>query len=101
LLGGDEMGRTQAATTNAYCQTTRISWFDWKLDERRRRLFDFTRQLITLRRRHPVLQRGAFSRRLHLGIGLQRLGVVAARRRRDEPARLAKGLDLQLVSCSG
>jgi 4-alpha-glucanotransferase len=60
LLGGDEMGRSQAGNNNAYCQDNAISWFDWKLDERRRRLFDFTRQLIALRRRHPVLQRRRF-----------------------------------------
>jgi glycogen operon protein len=60
LLGGDEMGRSQRGNNNAYCQDNEISWLDWKLDDRRRQLFDFTRRLIALRRRHPVLQRRRF-----------------------------------------
>jgi isoamylase len=60
LLGGDEMGRTQRGNNNAYCQDNEISWVDWKLDDRRRELLDFTRRLIALRRRHPVLQRRRF-----------------------------------------
>ena len=34
LLGGDELGRTQAGNNNAYCQDNEISWFDWELGER-------------------------------------------------------------------
>jgi glycogen operon protein len=60
LLGGDEMGRTQRGNNNAYCQDNEISWFDWTLDERRRRLLDFTRRLIKLRQHHPALQRQRF-----------------------------------------
>ncbi|HKO93151.1 MAG TPA: 4-alpha-glucanotransferase, partial [Polyangiaceae bacterium] len=60
LLGGDEMGRTQRGNNNAYCQDNELSWFDWKLDERRRRLLEGTRRLIALRRRHPVLQHTRF-----------------------------------------
>ncbi len=60
LLGGDEMGRTQRGNNNGYCQDNEISWFDWKLDARRKSLVEFTRQLIQLRRRHPVLQRRRF-----------------------------------------
>jgi isoamylase len=60
LLGGDEMGRTQSGNNNAYCQDNELSWFDWKLDARRRSLVEFTRQLIQLRRRHGVLQRRRF-----------------------------------------
>ena len=56
LLGGDEMGRTQRGNNNAYCQDNELSWLDWNLDERRRELLDFTRRLIALRQRHPVLQ---------------------------------------------
>src|SRR5215204_3037609 len=35
LCGGDEIGRTQRGNNNAYCQDNEISWFDWKLDQRR------------------------------------------------------------------
>ena len=34
LLGGDELGRTQAGNNNAYCQDSELSWYDW--DRRRR-----------------------------------------------------------------
>ncbi|HEY3594630.1 MAG TPA: 4-alpha-glucanotransferase, partial [Polyangiaceae bacterium] len=60
LVAGDEMGRTQGGNNNAYCQDNEISWVDWKLDDRRRRLLEFTRKLIALRHRMPVLQRRRF-----------------------------------------
>jgi glycogen operon protein len=60
LCGGDEIGRTQQGNNNAYCQDNEVSWFDWKLDRRRRDLLGFTRLLIELRRRHPVLRRRQF-----------------------------------------
>ncbi|OGB98457.1 MAG: glycogen debranching enzyme GlgX [candidate division NC10 bacterium RIFCSPLOWO2_12_FULL_66_18] len=67
LCGGDEIGRTQQGNNNAYCQDNETSWFDWKLDKRRRDLLAFTRFLIELRRRHPVLRRRQFfyGRRIH------------------------------------
>ncbi|MBI4839471.1 MAG: hypothetical protein HY803_00035 [candidate division NC10 bacterium] len=60
LCGGDEIGRTQQGNNNGYCQDNEISWFDWKLDRRRRDLLVFTRSLIEVRRRHPVLRRRQF-----------------------------------------
>ncbi len=60
LCGGDEIGRTQRGNNNAYCQDNEISWFDWKLDKRRRDLLTFARFLLALRHRHPVLRRRQF-----------------------------------------
>jgi isoamylase len=60
LVAGDEMGRTQGGNNNAYCQDNEISWIDWKLDERRRSLLEFTRRLLRLKRSQPVLQRRRF-----------------------------------------
>jgi isoamylase len=60
LCGGDEIGRTQHGNDNAYCQDNETSWFNWSLDERARRLLDFTRKLIRLRRAHPEFQRRKF-----------------------------------------
>ena len=67
VCGGDEISRTQRGNNNAYCQDNEISWFDWKLDGRRRDLLAFTRFLIRLRRRHPVFRRRQFffGRRIH------------------------------------
>jgi isoamylase len=60
LVAGDEMGRTQNGNNNTYCQDNEINWIDWDLDEKRKELLEFTRQLITLRRTHPILRRGRF-----------------------------------------
>ena len=55
LLGGDEIGRTQAGNNNAYCQDNEISWFDWKNADKE--LLEFTRGLIGFHKRHPVFRR--------------------------------------------
>ena len=48
LLGGDEIGRTQRGSNNAWCQDNELSWFDWNsCDEE---LLAFARRLIELRR---------------------------------------------------
>jgi isoamylase len=60
LLAGDECGHTQKGNNNAYCQDNEISWFDWKLDERREALLKYTRDVIELFHRHPVLRRRHF-----------------------------------------
>ncbi|MGH2571849.1 MAG: glycogen debranching protein GlgX [bacterium] len=55
LLCGDEIGRTQRANNNAYCQDSEISWLDWaSADEE---LLEFVRRLVHFRREHPVFQR--------------------------------------------
>jgi glycogen operon protein len=58
LLGGDEIGRTQQGNNNAYCQDSDITWFDWSQPDRE--LLAFTKQLISLRREHPVFRRSRF-----------------------------------------
>jgi glycogen operon protein len=58
LLGGDEIGRTQRGSNNAWCQDNEISWFDW--DSCDEELLAFVRQLIELRRDHPVFRRTKF-----------------------------------------
>ncbi len=60
LLGGDELGRTQGGNNNGWCQDSEISWYDWDLGPEQRALLEFTRDLIKLRRDHPVFHRSAF-----------------------------------------
>jgi isoamylase len=60
LLGGDEFGRTQYGNNNAWCQDNDISWYGWEHGDWQRRLLDFTRRLIALRREHPVFRRSRF-----------------------------------------
>jgi len=57
ILAGDERGRTQRGNNNAYCQDCEISWVDWSDNSAAARLVDFTRQLIDLRHRYPILRR--------------------------------------------
>jgi isoamylase len=60
LLGGDEFGRTQHGSNNAWCQDNEISWFDWSLLEENAELHEFVKKLIVLRRSHPVFRRRQF-----------------------------------------
>ena len=54
LLGGDEIGRTQAGNNNAYCQDNEISWHDWEQADTE--LLEFARRALELRRDHPALR---------------------------------------------
>jgi glycogen operon protein len=57
LLAGDEFARTQRGNNNAYCQDNEISWVDWNYGERGERLIAFTRDVIGLRHKFPILRR--------------------------------------------
>jgi len=59
INGGDELGRTQGGNNNAYCQDNEISWFDWSALDKD--LLAFTREVIAIRRRHPVLRRRRYA----------------------------------------
>jgi isoamylase len=67
ILAGDERCRTQLGNNNAYCQDNEISYVNWSLDDRSREMLEFTRRLVDIRSRHPVLQRRRFflGRRVH------------------------------------
>jgi isoamylase len=60
LAGGDEVARSQRGNNNAYCQDNELTWYDWNLDPPRRRLMEFTANLIQMRRNHPNLHRRKF-----------------------------------------
>jgi glycogen operon protein len=60
LLAGDEMGRTQQGSNNAYCQDSPLSWVDWENAAEYADLADFTATLSALRRAHPVFRRRRF-----------------------------------------
>jgi len=60
ILGGDELGRTQNGNNNAYCQDNETSWLNWEIDEPAQALLDFTRELIEIMQRYPVLRRRHF-----------------------------------------
>ena len=60
ICGGDELGHTQNGNNNAYCQDNDITWFDWDLDEPRRKFLDFVAKLVHIRPAQPVFQRRRF-----------------------------------------
>ena len=60
INGGDEVARSQRGNNNCYCQDNGLTWFNWKFDERRKRLLDFTCKLVQLRLAHPNLHRRRF-----------------------------------------
>lgn len=69
LLAGDELSRTQKGNNNAYCQDNEISWINW--DKADKKMLDFTRKLIHLRKVHPIFRR----RRWFKGQPIKGLGV--------------------------
>ena len=60
LLSGDEMDRTQLGNNNPYNQDNEVSWLDWRRQDDE--LAGFVRELIALRRAHPVFRRRRFLR---------------------------------------
>jgi glycogen operon protein len=61
LLAGDEVGHSQLGNNNAYAQDNAVTWLDWSaIDQRGQALLEFTRRMIALRMRHPILQRDRF-----------------------------------------
>ena len=60
LLAGDEFANTQWGNNNAYCQDNEISWLDWSELEKNKDLFEYVKELIVLRMKHPVLRENSF-----------------------------------------
>lgn len=50
LSMGDELRRTSHGNNNAYCQNNELSWFDWSRRKAHAETFEFTRNLISLRK---------------------------------------------------
>lgn len=56
IFMGDEFGNSQKGNNNPYCQDNLCTWLDWRDLERNREIYDFWRQMVELRRNHPVLR---------------------------------------------
>lgn len=56
---GDEFGNSQKGNNNPYCQDNDIAWLNWKNAETNSWLLLFVRNLIKLRREHPVFHQPA------------------------------------------
>jgi glycogen operon protein len=64
---GDECGRTQYGNNNVYCQDNKLAWFNWEWNENQRKLFEFTRKLIAIRKSQPVTHKRRYfkGRKIH------------------------------------
>lgn len=62
LHSGDEFGHTKGGNNNTYCQDNELSWINWDFNGSRKKLLEFTKFVIKLRREHPVLRRRNFFR---------------------------------------
>jgi glycogen operon protein len=60
ILAGDEMLRTQRGNNNAWCQDNDLSWVDWTLKDKNAGFVRFVRELIWVRRKHPVFRRRTY-----------------------------------------
>lgn len=60
LLAGDELGRSQRGNNNAYCQDNELSWLRWDIGEAEQSFLDFFKEVIALRGRGSVFQKGDF-----------------------------------------
>lgn len=59
LLGGDEYGHTRYGNNNAWCQDNELNWHQWQLTHHN--FFKrFTQELIKMRKRISLLQKGKF-----------------------------------------
>lgn len=55
LLAGDEFGNTANGNNNPYCQDNAVSWLNWKHNAGQSGLQKFVKELIALRKTHPIL----------------------------------------------
>lgn len=60
LLAGDELFRSQHGNNNVWCQDNELGYINWNLLPTQAGTVRFVRNLLSLRRRHPNLQRRTF-----------------------------------------
>jgi len=60
ITAGDEFLFTKNGNNNTYCQDNELSWIDWGLLEKNKGMFRFTKEMIALRKAHPVLHDNRF-----------------------------------------
>ncbi len=55
IFMGDEFGNSQRGNNNPYCQDNRIAWLDWNDIEKNVAIHSFWKELIAIRKAHPIL----------------------------------------------
>lgn len=57
IYSGDELGNTRHGNNNPYCQDNDTGWVKWHMTESGKAVFAFLKELITLRKTHPILHK--------------------------------------------
>lgn len=57
ILSGDEFCNSQKGNNNVYCQDNETGWVNWSKLRTDDTLFNYVRELIAFRRKHPCLHR--------------------------------------------
>lgn len=57
ILAGDEFANTQYGNNNGYCQDSEISWLNWDYLRANRDHYEFVKNVIAFRKKHPVISR--------------------------------------------
>lgn len=57
LLAGDEFCQTQKGNNNAYCQDNATTWLDWRLLEKNKEVYTFTKTLLDFRKKCALYQK--------------------------------------------
>ena len=68
ILAGDEFGNSQNGNNNPYCQDNLISWLIWKDLEKDREQFQFTKELISLRKEFTLLKKQVDEKNRRTGV---------------------------------
>jgi glycogen operon protein len=55
IFMGDEFGNSQKGNNNPYCQDNAVTWLNWNDLQKNNDIYQFWRELIELRRAHPIL----------------------------------------------
>lgn len=56
IFMGDEFGNSQKGNNNPYCQDNATTWLDWNDINRNQDIHIFWKQMVKLRRDHPILR---------------------------------------------
>ncbi len=56
IYSGDELGNTRYGNNNPYCQDNEIGFIKWNMTGMGKKIFSYMKELIALRRQHPVLR---------------------------------------------
>ncbi|MDO4439404.1 MAG: alpha-amylase family glycosyl hydrolase [Eubacteriales bacterium] len=56
INSGDEMGHTKKGNNNSWCQDNYTEWINWADLDKNKELFEFTKNIIELRKKYPVFR---------------------------------------------